>query len=381
MELTNKQREYLGLELIKPDWERVEIPNNCLKPELSTGKDILFFEGDTLRKVIWMSDKGNFLENSYHLKTQDNRTMIAPITAKGKPKRLNGVNIQRCTPYGMYLRFGGGKETRGGFTLANYTTQKTYYSSGFAGIPFMNEREFQDFLDKWIADTDEVKLAEIHAFANAKRQHCRYREGDFFRFRYDRQYYGYGRILLDVRRFIKNGGKFWDILMGKPVCMAVYHVVTENPDVSMEDLQKLPCCPSEYIMDNLFYYGEYEIIGNAPLAEKESEIEYPIMYGPSISARDRNKICYCEGRDYREIPLEGNTLPPGDFKNNGIGYSPHLNKTLVEACVQAASNAPYWERKSKVSFTRDLRNPAFKKELEYVRRQMGISFLEGRTEI
>lgn len=54
MELTNEQRRYLGLELIDPAWERMEIPNNCLKPELSTGKDILFFEGDILRKVIWL---------------------------------------------------------------------------------------------------------------------------------------------------------------------------------------------------------------------------------------------------------------------------------------------------------------------------------------
>jgi len=100
MELTNEQRKYLGLELVEPGWERVEIPSDCVKPELSTGKDILFFDGDILRKVIWMENSGSFLENSFHLKTQDNRTMIAPITEKGKAKRLNGVNIQRCRPAG-----------------------------------------------------------------------------------------------------------------------------------------------------------------------------------------------------------------------------------------------------------------------------------------
>ena len=50
MELTNEQRTCLGLELIEPDWERVEIPNNSVNPERSTGKDILFFDGDVLRK-------------------------------------------------------------------------------------------------------------------------------------------------------------------------------------------------------------------------------------------------------------------------------------------------------------------------------------------
>lgn len=42
MELTNEQRRYFGLEPIEPTWERIEIPNNCVKPELSIGKDIFF---------------------------------------------------------------------------------------------------------------------------------------------------------------------------------------------------------------------------------------------------------------------------------------------------------------------------------------------------
>ena len=134
MELTNEQRKYLGLEIIEPTWERVEIPSNCVKPEQSTGKDILFFDGDILRKVIWLNNNGYFTENSYKLRTQDNRTKIAPITKRGKPKRLNGVNIQRCTPYGMYFEYNGG------ILKANYTTQQTYYSSAFAGIPFMEQK-------------------------------------------------------------------------------------------------------------------------------------------------------------------------------------------------------------------------------------------------
>lgn len=372
MELTNEQRKYLGIELIEPDWERIEIPSNCLKPELSIGKDILYFDGDILRKVIWLDDDGGFTEDSYHLKTQDNRTMIAPVTGKGKPKRLNGVNIQRCKPHGMYVSFSGGHESEGSVRIANYTTQRTYYSSNFAGIPFMNESEFQKFLDKWIADTSDEDLAELNAFANAKRQHCKYKEGDFFRFKYDRRNYGYGRILLDVRQFIKSGGDFWNILMGKALCVSVYHIVTENPTVSIEELQKLDSCPSEYIMDNHFFYGEYEIIGNSPLPENPYEIDYPIMYGRSIDAQDRNKICYCRGKDYREIPLEGNELLQKDFKKNGISYQFHIDKKLVEKCIQAQSNAPFWEAQPEISYTYDLRNPAYKKELEYVMEQMQI---------
>lgn len=370
MELTNEQRKYLGLELIEPTWERIEIPNNCRKPELSTGKDILFFDGDILRKVIWLENKGAFLENSYHLRTQDNRTMIAPITARGKAKRLNDANIRRCMPYGMYIHFSGGNEVQGSVCLANYTTQQTYYSSSFAGLSYMKESEFQNFLTQWIAETSTKDLAEIHAFASAGKRHCKYREGDFFRFKYDRRNYGYGRILLDVRQFIKSGGKFWDILMGKPLCVSIYHIIAENPNVSVEDLQKLDSCPSQYIMDNVFYYGEYEIIGNAPLPENHSGIDYPIMYGRSISMLDPDKICYCRGKDYREIPLDGNAPLQKDYRNNGIRYGLLVNKALIENCIQACSNEPFWAQELACLHS-DLRNPAYKKELEYVMKQMG----------
>ena len=187
----------------------------------------------------------------------------------------------------------------------------------------------------------------------------RYREGDFFRFKYDRRHYGYGRILMDVRKFIKEGGKFWDILMGRPLCVSVYHIVTENPDVRIEDLSKLTSCPSQYIMDNVFYYGEYEIIGNAPLPDNPDDIDYPIMYGRSISATDWDKICYCRGKDYREIPLKGNPTIHKNFRNNGIGFGLHINKPMVEECIRTGSNEPFWAGQPKVSYDYDLRNPAY----------------------
>lgn len=88
--------------------------------------------------------------------------------------------------------------------------------------------------------------------------------------------------------------------MGKPLCVLIYHIMTEDPDVSVEELEQLASCPSQYVMDNVFYYGEYEVIGNRPLPERDSDIDYPILYGRSIDARDRDKICYCRGGEVEE---------------------------------------------------------------------------------
>ena len=210
MELTNRQRLYLGL-------------------EQATGKHILYFDGDVLRKNITIHNSGSYLEESCHIKTEQNRTMIAPKTSKGKAKRLSGVNLQRCTSEGMYFRYEGGV-----VTLANDTTQRTYFSSRFAGIPSMSEEELQNFLTQWMKDTDEMEMERIQAFANAKRRHCRFKEGDFFRFPIDRTHYGYGQILLDVHKMRKEGEPFWDILMGRPLVVSVFHIITENPSMDME---------------------------------------------------------------------------------------------------------------------------------------------------
>ena len=70
--------------------------------------------------------------------------------------------------------------------------------------------------------------------------------------------------------------------------------------------------------------------------------------------------------------MEGNEVLKKDFKKNGISYGPHINKTLVRECIKAGSNEPFWENEPKVSYAYDLRNPAYEKELEFVRKQMGI---------
>lgn len=362
MELTNEQRKYLGLELIDPAWEKVEI-SNSINPEHESGRVLLYFDCDIIRKTISIQYSGSYQEDSVHLKTLENRTLIAPKTGKGKPKRLNAVNLDRYNAEGTYFFYDGY------VTLGNYTTQQTYYSSYFAGLQPMTEDQLQDFLRQWILNTDETEFKKIQAFATAKRKHCKFKEGDFFRFPIDRTHYGYGRILLDVMQLKKSGAKVWDILMGRPLVVSVYHIITENPAVDIAELSKLKSCPSQFIMDNRFFYGEYEIIGNAPLPEN---VDYPIMYGQSISGTDRNKIIFQMGRFYKEIPLtENNLISKLDFKNNGINCALRIdNRNILAECIKEDSNAPYWANQ-KEGCTHDIRNPKYKKELAKVMEQMG----------
>ena len=102
---------------------------------------------------------------------------------------------------------------------------------------------------------------------------------------------------------------FTNILMGKALCVSIYHIVTENPNVRIKELQKYNSCSPEYVMENQFFYDEYEIIGYALFSNKPDE-----------------------------IPLAGNPLLPKDFKNNGISYGNSINKIRIGGCIEVGSN-------------------------------------------
>lgn len=352
MELTNEQRRCMGLEEIDPFWERVPFGNG----------DILYFDGDIIRK--WIIDRENyFAESSYHAQTSHDRTRLCSKTGRGKEKKLSVVNLQRMGREGVYFSF-----QKGGLIIGNARNQRTLYSSGTAGVPAMSTEEFAAFLDRWVEETDEKQMARVREFATAKRKHCKFKEGDFFRFPLDRTHYGYGRILLDVWKRRKEGAKDWDIVMCRPLIVQVYHIVTEDAAVPITQLERYQACPSEYIMDNRFYYGEYEIIGNAPLTGPQ---DYPVMYGQNISAVDRDKIMLQIGPLYRELPLAGNTVIPGNWRNNGVSFCLHVGKRMLEECIAAGSNAPYWERDAKFAVS-DIRNPKNREVLRQVLAQFGL---------
>lgn len=81
--------------------------SNSIKPENESGRVILYFDGDIIRKRISIQYSGSYQEDTVYLKTLENRTMIAPKTGKGKPKKLNAVNLQRYNAEGMYFFYGG----------------------------------------------------------------------------------------------------------------------------------------------------------------------------------------------------------------------------------------------------------------------------------
>ena len=348
-ELTNEQRKYLGLIPVEEHWELVKFDNGIY----------YYFEDDTIKKEIKVS-KNYYHEAELNEKTAENRTMILPKTKRGKIKKFNYTATQSFSPFGTYFTF-----STDGVIIANYTSQRTYYSEIFSEKEKISLDDLKKWLDKWMKETTEEDLEEIEEFKNAKRKHCKFNEGDFFAFKISRREWCFGRILLDVSKlkkdenFKKNKNYGLTNLMGKPLIIKVYHKISDNKNIDLKELSKCLALPSQAIMDNIFYYGEAIILGNLPLKPEENDMF--ISVSESISGIDKN-IAYLQyGLIYREIPLSDYEKLIKDLKigaqtlrREGIGFV--IDTYKLKECIEAKSNSPFWEKYKKRNVP-DLKNP------------------------
>ena len=347
-ELTNKQRKYLGLIPVEEHWELVKFDNNVY----------YYFEDDIIKKEITVS-KNYYHEAELNEKTAENRTIILPKTVRGKIKKFNYTATQSFSPFGNYFTF-----STDGVIIANYTTQRTYYSEKFSEKNISLDN-LKNWLDKWIKECTEEDLKEIEEFKNAKRKHCKFKEGDFFAFKIGRREWAFGRILLDVAKlrkdenFEKNKNYGLAHLMGKPLIIKVYHKISDNKNIDLKELSKCLALPSQAIMDNIFYYGEAIILGN--LALETQEYDMLISVSNSINGDDTN-IAYLQyGLIYREIPLsvyqkliEELKIEMQTCRKEGIGFG--IDTYKLKECIEVNSASPYWERENNYKIY-DLRNP------------------------
>lgn len=355
-ELTNAQRRCFALEETAPEWEKVE-----LEPSLYDLYDsFACIDGCTLRKLICVGE-GMYYEISLNEALSPDRKYLLPKTIKGKPVRLTAANVRKRTPVGMAILYANQY-----VSVSNYTAGQDYFRGEYSLPPLSAFSDFEAFVNHWCAETDAGKLAELRAFAAQPRLHQKYREGDFFRFRLNRNLWGYGRILLDFGAMRKKKIPFWDIFMGKPLCVSVYRIVSESKDIPIDVLKDLPSLPSTMVMDNIFFYGECEIISNLPLPE---DVDYPIHYGRSI-AMGEDALNYQCGRTHLTLPGEPE-LAPG-LRNNGIGWALNVRLPVLRECIAQNSNLPYWTQANYAQVHYDLRNPKYAGLLAKVREQFSI---------
>lgn len=300
--------------------------------------------------------------------TDEGRTLL-PKTSKGKSKKLTFSSLESVSGIGVYFEYAAW-----GVTIANYSTQTTYYNSKCTGNSFFEG--LRAWLDTWIAETSEADLAEMEAFRMAKKQHVKVHEGDFFTFKIGRREWGFGRILLDVTSLRKTDdfkrGKNYGLqnLMGTALIVKVYHVMRNTPEIDIEELQSCIAFPSQSIMDNCFYYGECKIIGHKPLHINEQDMliscrrsvwagEMDIVYLQYglIFRMEKSKLINSRLEQLGVIEEERiKILKECEYMKevNSFGLDIISDTDLMRKCIAEHSNARYWDSDLGKM---DLRNP------------------------
>ena len=385
-ELSNEQRVYFGLEIINPDWERVPFRGDAYRPD-----SVLYFEGDTIKRHIISTDE-KYDEKQYNDLTKG-RSILLPATIKGKEKKLTASVLELRQPHGVYCHI----NIHRGILIGNYNTQTTFYSNRWESHNLNETAPIDKLVSNFISTSPPSHLSGIEFFKNAKRKNVKFKPGDFFAFKINRTEYGFGRILLNIdelkKKNILSQEHGLSFIMSKPVLIKFYAYTSKIKNVNISDLIGLSCLPSDYMMDNLLFYGEYEIIGNKPLTI--DEMDFPMSYGRHIDHR-RNSIFFQWGLINIELPsssfnkylvADNTRLPEGHpsrritnpYGYYSVGFSPSYSGNDIMGTILNDGFFDYQNTSiSKANF--DLRNPQNHQIKDEIMKAFGLDIKKNYAE-
>ncbi len=359
-ELSNHQRIFFGLDPVLDSWDKVAFKGDNYRPD-----SILYFEGNTIKKHVISIEK-EYNERQYDIQTEK-RELVLPKTKKGKPKKLTPSVFESKTPIGVYLNM----TTSDGLTIGNYTSQRTFYASRWERKKAKSG--LKKLIQEFIEDSPRDHFSKIEEFKNTKRKNIKFKAGDFFTFKLNRSEYGFGRILFDVhkarsKKLLPSNHGFL-MRMGKPVLIKFYAFNSKTKEVDLEVLKSQKSLPSDYMMDNLIFYGDYEIVGNKQL--EYDELDFPLSYGRRIDGTPNTYLHW--GLIHLELPVKdfsqylavddeklSNSI---DFVNSNnpysnlwIGFYPSFDGIDILNTIR--NNGNYDFEKSTSNMNKwDLRNP------------------------
>ncbi|QWX85255.1 immunity 26/phosphotriesterase HocA family protein [Cellulophaga sp. HaHaR_3_176] len=366
-ELQNEERKYLGLRQVEDNWDKIKISDLMY----------LYFDGNIIKKRIrFMQNEHNtYQENDLDEKTEDRKFLI-PKTKKGKPKKINFSSmISKEGTMCFYY-----SSNYSSVSITNNISNRDFYSSTFENLKIPDYISLRKWIKQYINDSNDKDLLALKDFSKETNTKKKIKVGDFFCFKVDRRNYGFGRIIADISKLSKDGALDNDNnyglknLFGKALIVKVYHKISKLKELNITDIKSNKSFPSQYIFDTNFRNGEYEIVGNLPI--ENEDIDYPISYSKGIDYNSKNIVYIQWGLIYKEkniLEYDDNLLIKDSdprktietpFRNEGIGWSLKILKSIIEDSIQDNSNKPFWESTCFFMTRWDLRNPKNKKTRE-----------------
>ncbi|MCL2671650.1 MAG: immunity 26/phosphotriesterase HocA family protein [Clostridiales bacterium] len=291
--LTNEERRYFGLNPIESTWDRVEIKESFA----------VYFDGDMIRKTIscqTRSDAGyeNYLqytETDNQVQTRG-RNIVLPRTDRGKEKKLNYTSIDSMNPTGcvFYVVFGFPKATARLYVgnSRNSITLPIIFPNNISTFA-----AFRKWLPGYISTCPTDYFDKVERMRNSPHRTVKYYNGDIFRFEIDLEHYGFGLIIGQIRKMQKDAllskEHIFNDTMCVPLLVRLYLLKTTDKNMSAEQIAAHPLGKTFMMTDDLVIWGAYDIVGSKTLTE--TDIDFPIQVGRSISAIDFDHVRICWG--------------------------------------------------------------------------------------
>ena len=299
--LTSRERGFLALGPISPDWESIEyIKVDALMHSRTT----VFFDGDTIVKVIEENmrvrdggfiDYRQYTEYDTHLLTE-NRRMLLPLTGRGKPKKLSPAVISKIEPFGcaLYIQLMPPESHEPGIhnpaspstmTLVNPRANARFALGEYARITALHTAEdFRAFIEDYTASRPADHAQRIAAFRAAEKLSVKYKPGDIFRMDYDGTRCCYGVILASLKQLRAMPElpeeHSYRHRMGVPLLVRPYHLLTEDRDMTPDRLQGLPMGRAQIVMDNDIIWGTHPVVCHRPIEAAELEFPFVVIRRP-----------------------------------------------------------------------------------------------------
>ena len=110
----------------------------------------------------------------------------------------------------------------------------------------MGGRDFRDKIERFIAESGSDHARKIEEFKRTGRKNVKFKSGDFFRFKLDRDRYGFGRVILDGPKLRKSSllPERHTMLnfMGRPVFIELFAHASQG-GASIGELRRILGCP------------------------------------------------------------------------------------------------------------------------------------------
>ncbi|MBQ9518279.1 MAG: immunity 26/phosphotriesterase HocA family protein, partial [Firmicutes bacterium] len=276
VELNDRYRCYYGLSPLDPKWDKKVMFSATYDYYKRTE---IYFDGDTIKKVIYEQivtkfNRREYLETDTDTKTVD-REMIVPKTARGSLQPLNPSKLITPTYMHGHLEVLINNDTSA-VSVSVFNSQNDQYLPTY----HIENTGFEDYTEKYIASCPPDYGKLLDSFRNKKRVTVKFTAGDIFRVQITPTLYTYGLILGKVRQLEK-----WDELpkdhgirkvMTQPIIFRQYDIVTSNPAMTAEELEKYPLLEPNLAQDNFVLWETYPITAAKKLKENDIDLYFAV---------------------------------------------------------------------------------------------------------